>query len=65
MTGTWFNLKGGLQNRGGGDYGQRRRWWNSGGGYNSVLRGDWHGDAWERCSEAYIVVWEESRRVKI
>jgi hypothetical protein len=26
---------------------------------------DWHGDAWGRCSEAYIGVWEESGRVKI
>jgi hypothetical protein len=31
-TDTWFNSKGGLQNRGGGDDGQRQRLWNSGGG---------------------------------
>jgi hypothetical protein len=67
MTGTWFNLKGGLRNRGGSDNGQRRRWWNSGGGESSVsvLRGDWHGDAWGRCTQAYIGVREVSGRVKI
>jgi hypothetical protein len=27
--------------------------------------GDWHGDAWERCTQAYIGVWEESGRIKI
>jgi hypothetical protein len=31
-TGMWFNLKGRLQNRGGGNNGQRQRWWNLGGG---------------------------------
>jgi hypothetical protein len=45
--------------------GQRRRWWNSGGDCSSVLRGDWHGDAWGRCNQAYIGVWEESGRIKI
>jgi hypothetical protein len=29
------------------------------------LRGDWHGDAWGRCTQAYIGVWEESGKVKI
>jgi hypothetical protein len=52
--GTWFNLKGELRNRGGSDDGQRRRWCNSSGGYRSVLRGNWHGDAWGRCTQAYI-----------
>jgi hypothetical protein len=56
---------GGLQNRDGGDDGQWRRWWNSGGGWSSVLREDWHGDMWGRCTQAYIGVWEDSGRVKI
>jgi hypothetical protein len=65
MTGTWFNLKGGLWNRGGSDNGQRRWWWNSGGGYSSVLRQNWHGVEWGRCAQDYIGVWEESRSFRI
>jgi hypothetical protein len=67
MTDTWFNLKGGLWNRGGGDEGQRRRWWNSGGGYRSVLSRNWHGDAWGRCTQAYIGVLEKfgSFRIRV
>jgi hypothetical protein len=34
---SWFNLKGGLWNRGGSDDEQRRWWWNSGGSYSSFL----------------------------
>jgi hypothetical protein len=37
---------------------QRRRWWNSGGEYSLVLRGNWLGDAWGRCTQAYIRVLE-------
>jgi hypothetical protein len=29
------------------------------------LRRDWHGDAWGRCPQAYIGVWEEFGRIKI
>jgi hypothetical protein len=29
------------------------------------FEGDWHGDAWVRCTQAYIGVWEESGRIKI
>jgi hypothetical protein len=51
MTGTWFNLKGELWNRSGGDDGQRRQWWIEF-GFELKL----HGDAWRRCTEAYIGV---------
>jgi hypothetical protein len=61
----WFNLKGGLWNRCGSNERHQRRWWNSVGISSSILTENWHGDAWERCTQAYIGVWEESGRFKI
>jgi hypothetical protein len=29
------------------------------------FEGDWHGDAWGRCTQAHIGLWEEFRRIKV
>jgi hypothetical protein len=44
---------------GSGDGGGTRGWLALG------FEGDWHGDVWGRCTQAYIGLWEESRRIKV